>query len=39
MKQKFRKTSLNAKSMAHLNAINEIIEDYQAQGYKLTLRQ
>ncbi|QCW20363.1 hypothetical protein [Flavobacterium phage FPSV-S1] len=39
MKQKFRKTSLNAKSVAHLNVINAIIEDYQAQGYKLTLRQ
>lgn len=39
MKQKFRETKLNKKSMEHLNKINEIIEDYQAQGYKLTLRQ
>lgn len=39
MKQKFRDTKLNAKSMAHLNKINEIIEDYQDQGYTLTLRQ
>lgn len=39
MKQAFRGTSLNKKSMAHLNKVNEIIEDYQAQGYKLTLRQ
>jgi hypothetical protein len=39
MKQKFRDTKLNARSMAHLEKINEIIEDYQAQGYTLTLRQ
>lgn len=39
MKQKFRNTSLNKKSMAHLTMINEIIESYQVQGYKLTLRQ
>lgn len=39
MKQRFRGTSLNAKSMGHLNKVNEIIEDYQEQGYKLTLRQ
>lgn len=39
MKQKFRDTKLNAKSMAYLEEINSIIEDYQDQGYKLTLRQ
>ncbi len=39
MKQKFRNTKLNKKSMEHLNKINAIIEDYQADGYKLTLRQ
>lgn len=39
MKQRFRATKLNARSMAHLNTINAIIEDYQAQGYTLTLRQ
>lgn len=39
MKQKFRDTSLNAKSMAYLKNINDIIEDYQSQGYNLTLRQ
>lgn len=39
MKQKFRDTCLNKKSMATLTTINEIIEDYQRQGYKLTLRQ
>jgi len=39
MKQKFRDTQLGKKSLAHLEKINEIISDYQAQGYKLTLRQ
>lgn len=39
MKQKFRNTKLNAKSLEHLDKVNNIIEDYQAQGYKLTLRQ
>lgn len=39
MKQKFRETKLNAKSMEHLTSVNDIIEDYKAQGYKLTLRQ
>ncbi len=39
MKLKFRDTKLNARSMEHLNKINAIIEDYQDQGYKLTLRQ
>jgi hypothetical protein len=39
MKQKFRDTKLNAKSMEHLEAVNYIVEDYQSQGYKLTLRQ
>lgn len=39
MKQKFRNTKLNAKSMEHLEAVNSIVEDYQSQGYKLTLRQ
>lgn len=39
MKIAFRKTKLNAKSMAQLNKINDIVADYQSQGYKLTLRQ
>lgn len=39
MKQKFRNTKLNAKSMEYLEAVNSIVEDYQSQGYKLTLRQ
>lgn len=39
MKKAFRGTTLNKKSMAHLEKINEIIEEYQDQGYKLTLRQ
>lgn len=38
-KRKFRNTKLNPKSMAWLTNVNEIIEDYQSQGYKLTLRQ
>lgn len=39
MKQAFRTTKLNARSLGHLDKVNSIIEDYQAQGYKLTLRQ
>lgn len=39
MKQKFRDTKLNARSLGHLDKVNEIIIAYQAQGYKLTLRQ
>jgi hypothetical protein len=39
MKIKFRDTKLNKKSMSHLITINEIVADYQIQGYKLTLRQ
>lgn len=38
MKIKFRETKLNKKSMSHLITINEIVADYQSQGYKLTLR-
>jgi len=39
MKQKFRDTSLNPKSLARLDLINSILEDYDSQGYRLTLRQ
>ena len=40
MKQKFReKLQLNKKNEEQLRIINEIIEEYAEQGYKLTLRQ
>ena len=39
MRIKFRETTLNKKSLARLLQINTIIEEYQEQGYVLTLRQ
>lgn len=39
MKRKFREIKLNKNNKLRLNIINEIIEDYQDQGYVLTLRQ
>lgn len=38
-KQKFRDVKLSKENRARLILINEIIEDYQSQGYVLTLRQ
>jgi hypothetical protein len=39
MKQKFREIHLSKKNKIRLETINSIIEEYQAQGYRLTLRQ
>jgi len=39
MKQKFREIKLSKSNKERLNQINEIIVEYQEQGYKLTLRQ
>jgi hypothetical protein len=40
MKEKFRdEVHLNKANLELLKTINEIIEDYREQGYKLTLRQ
>lgn len=40
MKQAFRsKLGLNHANVARLNTVNDIIEEYQAEGYRLTLRQ
>lgn len=39
MKIKFRNIHLSKKNKVRLDMINEIIEDYKKQGYKLTLRQ
>ncbi len=39
MKYKFRKARLSPKSMNRLVEINQIIKEYQDQGYVLTLRQ
>lgn len=39
MKRKFREVKLSGDNKDRLLVINEIIEEYQAQGYKLTLRQ
>lgn len=39
MKYKFRKIRLNAQNIERLEQINSIIREYQADGYKLTLRQ
>lgn len=39
MKQKFREVSLNRTNKERLMVINDIIEEYQEQGYVLTLRQ
>lgn len=39
MKIKFRDISLSRDNKARLETINRIVEEYQRQGYKLTLRQ
>ncbi len=39
MKQKFREVKLSKKNQEKLELINSIIEDYQEDGYTLTLRQ
>lgn len=39
MKHQFRKIRLSKANKERLEVINSIIEDYQAQGYRLTLRQ
>ena len=39
MKEKFRKVKLSKASLIQLDTINNIIEEYRAEGYKLTLRQ
>lgn len=39
MKQKFRNIKLSTLNKARLGQINTIIEEYQEQGYVLTLRQ
>ncbi len=39
MKIKFRETTLGAAKRSQMIKINEIIEDYQNQGYRLSLRQ
>jgi len=39
MKQRFRQIRLSKDNLKKLWRINSIIEEYQAQGYKLTLRQ
>lgn len=39
MKIKFRDVRLSRANLLQLNTINEIVEQYQRQGYKLTLRQ
>lgn len=39
MKILFQKAKLSRKNMARLTRVNEIIENYAQQGYKLTLRQ
>jgi len=39
MKQQFKQVSFTKKTLEHLRIANSIIEDYQDQGYTLTLRQ
>lgn len=39
MKLKFRDIRLSKQNKERLHVINSIVEDYQAQGYRLTLRQ
>jgi len=39
MKYAFETSHLNKKNLARLEIINSVIEEYQEQGYKLTLRQ
>lgn len=39
MKLRFRKVKLSKSNIERLTLINSIVEDYQRQGYKLTLRQ
>lgn len=39
MKERFRKIRLSKKNLEKLALINSIIEEYSADGYKLTLRQ
>lgn len=39
MKEKFRDIRLSKANKIRLDQINSIIQEYQAQGYRLTLRQ
>lgn len=39
MKEQFREVHLSQANLVRLELINDIIESYQAQGYRLTLRQ
>lgn len=39
MKEKFRNTKLSNQSLSQLDLINDIVNDYAEQGYRLTLRQ
>ena len=39
MKEKFREIKLSKKNLEKLNKINSIIQEYEADGYRMTLRQ